>query len=49
MIHFPDADFAFQPAFLIFNPRRDVFVLAAIQNVHVERAFCRVVLLETSR
>ena len=43
MIHLPDADFAFQPAFLIFDPRRDVFVLAVIQDVHVDHAFRRVV------
>ena len=37
MIHFPNADFALQCAFLIINPRCKVFILAAIQHVDVDR------------
>jgi hypothetical protein len=37
MIHFPNADFALQCAFLIINPRCEVLILAAIQRVDVDR------------
>ena len=43
IVHLPNSNFTLELTFLVFDQSRKVFTLAAIQNIHIDRVFLRVV------